>query len=321
MIYRRLGQSGLKVSALSLGSWQTLGQTVDQPTTEACMKAACDADMNFFDGAEAYGMGKAEEAMGAAIRKFGWRRDTYIVSGKVSVGFGSGPLPTQKGLSRKHVTDCCDMTLRRYGTDYLDLFFCHRPDPDTPLEEVVFAMNHLIARGKILYWGTSEFSPTDLVQLHEIARRANLAGPQMEQTFYNMLGRQRIEKDLIPLFRRYGMGSTVYCPLASGLLTGKYNEGAPEGSRGAKQADWLKKAEDSGDLPRVRKLTAFAKELGVPMADFALAWILRNPDVSTAITGATRPEQVVQNARACDVVALLTDEAMKRVDDILTGQA
>jgi voltage-dependent potassium channel beta subunit len=320
MLYRRLGNSGLKVSALSLGSWQTFGQSVDQPTTEACMKAAYDAGVNYFDGAEAYGHGAAEEAMGKVLRKMGWRRDTLILSGKASPGAGSGPMPTQKGMSRKHLNECCDMTLQRFGVDYLDLFFCHRPDPATPLAETVFTMNELIRRGKIFYWGTSEFSPEDLLAMHDVAERHGLIGPLMDQTGYNMLGRQRIERDLLPLFEQRGMGSTVYCPLAGGILTGKYNDGVPEGSRGSQGEQWINDAVERGDIEKTRKLTVLAEELGVAMPALALAWILKNPNVSTAITGATRPEHVEQNVKACDILELLTDEIMDRIETILDNK-
>jgi voltage-dependent potassium channel beta subunit len=317
MLYRNLGNSGLQVSAISIGSWQTFGQSVDYATTRDIMAAAFDAGINFFDAAEAYGGGAAEDAMGKAIAELGWRRDSYIISGKASNGMGSGPGACQKGMNRKHLVDCCDMTLARFGVDYLDIFFCHRPDPETPLEETVRAMNELIQRGKIMYWGTSEFSPSDLIEMHRIAVRLGLIGPQVEQTGHNMLGRARVERDLVPLFDAFGMGATVYCPLAGGLLTGKYNDGIPEGSRGSAGVDWIKGAEENGNLDRVRKLSGIAADLGCTTAQLALAWLLKNPHVSTALGGATKISHIESNVGACEVVEKLTDDVMAAIEDIL----
>ncbi len=319
MHYRRLGDSGLKVSAISLGSWLTFGQSVDDETTEACMAAAYDAGVNFFDGAEAYGPYAAEEAMGRVLRKKGWPRDSLILSGKVSIRCGRQP--TQRGLSRKHLVECCDATCRRLGVEYLDLFFCHRPDPDTPLEEIVHTMNELIRRGRIFYWGTSEFEPADLMRMHAIAEKANLVGPLMEQTGHNMLGRERVERDLLPLLTGHGMGTTIYCPLAGGILTGKYNEGIPDDSRiGQSDQDWLKKSLTEEKLAKARALADLAGEMGLAMPTLALAWCLRNPHVSTAITGATKPEHVTENVKAPDAVEQLTDDVMARIEDILANK-
>ncbi len=318
MIYKKLGNSGLKISAVSIGSWQTFGQSVDYETTREIMAAAYESGINFFDGAEAYGNGVAEETMGKAIGELGWRRDTYIISGKVNPNAGSGPRPSQKGMNRKHIIECCEMSMARFGVDYLDLYFCHRPDPDTPLEETVRTMNELIQRGKILYWGTSEFSPEDLVKMHKIAERLGLIGPLMEQTGYNMLGRDRVDNALQPLFKDYGMGSTVYCPLAGGILTGKYNDGIPEGSRFDTDKEWLKKQLSEEKLDRVRKLTAIAEKLGATTAQLALAWVIKNPYVSTAITGASKKSHIESNAKAAELVEKLSEDVMADIEMLIS---
>ncbi len=314
MEYRKLGRAGLKVSAISIGSWRTFGQQVDEGATDACMRAAYEAGINFFDGAEAYGEGAAERAMGRVFKATRWPRDTIIVSSKV---IRVGKRPTQRGLSRKHLVEACDAALQRMGLDYLDLFFCHRPDPDTPLEEIVHTMNELIGRGKIFYWGTSEFSATDLTELFAIAARDGLVGPTMEQTNHSMLHRSRVEGELAPLFARYGLGTTIYSPLAVGVLTGKYLDGIPPDSAVAKGGDWLRKGLTEARLAKVRALADVAGDLGMPLAQLALAWCLKNPDVSTAIIGASRAEQVVENAAAIEAVPKLTDEVMARIEDIL----
>jgi voltage-dependent potassium channel beta subunit len=318
MLYRKLGASGLKVSAISLGSWRTFGVSVDADATRACMQAAYDAGVNFFDGAEAYGGGAAEKAMGAVFKVAGWPRDTLIISSKV---IRVGKLPTQGGLSRKHLVEACDAALDRMGLDYLDLFFCHRPDPDTPLEEIVHTMNELIGRGKIFYWGTSEFSASDLQALYAIADRDRLVGPTMEQTNHSMLHRQRVEGELKPLYARHGLGTTIYSPLAVGLLTGKYNDGVPAGSAYDKAADWMKRQLTPETIAKVRQLAALAAERGMSTAQLALAWCLKNPNVSTAIIGATRPEQVIENTAAADHVESLTPEVMARIEQILNPPA
>lgn len=318
MIYRTLGRSGLKVSALSIGSWLTFGQSVDDETTQAIMTSAYDAGINFFDGAEAYGMGAAEEAMGRVFKKTGWDRDSYILSSKV---IRVGKIPTRVGLCRKRLNEACDAALKRMHTDHLDLFFCHRPDADTPLEEIVFTMNQLINRGKIFYWGTSEFSAADLMEMWAIARENNMIGPLMEQTGYNMLGRDRMENQLVPLFEKYGMGSTVYCPLSGGVLTGKYNDGIPEDSRiGSRDEEWLKKQLNEGTLFKTRNLAKLSDEIGIPMPQLALAWVLKNPNVSTAITGATKQSHIQSNVEAVDRLDELTDEVMEKIEKIITTE-
>lgn len=318
MQYRRLGQSGLKVSAISLGSWRTFGSTIDQAATEACMVAAYDAGVNFFDGAEAYGRGAAELAMGAVLRKHAWPRDTLVISSKV---IRIGDKANQSGLSRKHLVEACDAALKRMGLEYLDLFFCHRPDPETPLEETVRTMHELVLRGKILYWGTSMFSAAEIMEAHAIANRWGLTPPTMEQTVYNMLERERMDRELqIPL-TRYGLGTTVYSPMAVGFLSGKYNDGIPPGSHAAQNEDpaWRSRFLAESKLAISRKLAVVASDLGIPQARLALAWCLRNPHVSTVITGATHPGQVLENVKAADDVALLTDDVMRRIGEILAG--
>jgi len=314
MEYRTLGNTGLKVSAISLGSWRTFGQQESVETADRCMAAAYDAGVNCFDGAEAYGNGAAEEAMGKVLAAHDWPRDRLVISSKV---ISVGDAPTQKGLSRKHLVEACDAALRRMGLDYLDLLFCHRPDPDTPLEEIVHTMNELIGRGKIFYWGTSEFSVSDLHDMYAIAARDGLVGPAMEQTKHNMLERKRVDGELVPLFEKYGLGTTIFSPLAVGLLTGKYNDGIPDDSAVAKGGEGWRKRVTPERIATVREIGKIAAELGTTTARLALAWCLKNPNVSTAITGASRPEQVVENVAAVEDVALLTPEVMERLETIL----
>ena len=317
MIYKNLGQSGLQISAISLGSWMTFGQKVDDATTEECMTAAYDGGINFFDGAEAYGAGAAEEAMGRVFKKTGWRRDSLILSGKVNPNAGCGPMPTQKGLNRKHVRDCCDQTLQRLGVDYLDLYLCHRPDPKTPLLETLQAMNELIQQGKVLYWGTSEFSPGELMELWRLSERYGLIGPSVEQCSYNMVGREKIDVKLAAVIDEYGIGTTVYSPLAGGILTGKYNDGIPEGTRFDTDTQWLRNQLNDGMIAKSRQLGEVAAELGCSQAQLALAWILKNDRVSTCLTGSTRVGQVHDNLEAVEVVDRLSDEVMAKIETIL----
>ena len=313
MDYRKLGRSGLKLSTVSLGSWRTYGVTVDDVGTETCMAAAYDQGVNFFDGAEGYGDGAAETAMGRVFRKLGWARETFCVSSKAYHG-GSGPIRTS--LSRKHLVEACNAALKRMKFDYLDLYFCHQPDPDTPLDEIVHTMNELMGRGKILYWGTSNFSAADLLQMCAIAERDGLVGPTMEQPCYNMLERARVDTELVPVIERYGLGTTVYSPLSVGILTGKYNNGIPSDSALA-QNKYLQKKLSDGILDRVRRISALAGEMDMTPAQLALAWCLKNPRVSTVITGASRPEQVAENVAAVDCVARLTDAVMQRIETLL----
>lgn len=320
MIYRQMGKCGLRLSAFSLGSWQTFGQGVDNAASEPVIRAAYEAGINFFDGAESYGPFTAEEALGYAFKKNGWRRDTLVISSKVSVWPSVGDnSPTRYGLSRKHLVEACDQALQRMHLDYLDLYFCHRPDPTTPLEEIVRTMNELIQRGKILYWGTSEFPASDLIEMHRIADRLGLVGPQMEQSRYSLFWRDRMEKELLPIFDCYGMGTTIWSPLEFGLLSGKYNKSVPEGSRGAKDPGMLERMEKDGRLPRTRKLSELAAEAGMTTTQLALAWTLKNPNVSTTILGATSVEQLQENLSALGKVEAIDESLLARIDEILTS--
>jgi voltage-dependent potassium channel beta subunit len=316
MNYRRLGSAGLKVSELSLGAWITYGGQVGEDVATKCMSAAYDVGVNFFDNAEAYASGNAEIVMGNVIKKLGWRRESIIVSSKV---FWGGEGPNDRGLSRKHIYEACQNSLKRLQLDYLDLFFCHRPDPNTPIEESVRAMDDLIHQGKVLYWGTSEWSAADIMRAHAIAREYDLTPPQMEQPQYNMFHRDRVEKEYLPLYREIGLGTTIWSPLASGLLSGKYNSGIPPGSRATlKGYEWL--LEDvitPQNIEKVKKLQTLAKELGCTVAQLALAWCLKNPNVSTVITGASRPEQVIENMKAPEVVPKLTSNVIERIEAVL----
>jgi voltage-dependent potassium channel beta subunit len=316
--YRRLGSAGIKLSELSLGAWVTYGGQVGEDVAEKCMAAAYEAGVNFFDNAEAYAHGNAETVMGNVIKKLGWRRDDIVVSSKVFWG-GSGP--NEMGLSLKHVFEACRNSLRRLQLDYLDLYFCHRPDPNTPIEETVRVMDDLIHRGKILYWGTSMWSAADILRACDIAREQGLTPPQMEQPVYNMLQRDKVEKEFLPLYSKIGLGTTIFSPLASGLLSGKYLDGVPQGSRASlENMSWIREnIVTPRNLEVVRQLKQVAKELDCTMAQLALAWCLKNSNVSTVMTGATRPEQVKENMKAPDVVPRLGSGIMKRIDGMLAG--
>jgi len=311
-----LGTAGLKVSELSFGAWVTYGGQVGEDVALKCMSAAYDAGVNFFDNAEAYANGKAEIVMGNVIKKLGLRRETIVVSSKV---FWGGEGPNDRGLSRKHIYEACRNSLKRLQLDYLDLFFCHRPDPSTPIEETVRSMDDLIHQGKILYWGTSEWSAADVMRAHALAREHSLTPPQMEQPQYNMLHRDRVEKEYLPLYREIGLGTTIWSPLASGVLTGKYNNGIPTGSRAALQGyEWLKEhVITPQNIEKVKQLQPVAADLDCTMAQFALAWCLKNPYVSTVITGASRPEQVTENMKAIEVVKKISSDVMERIEKIL----
>ncbi len=322
MEYRRLGKSGLQVSALSFGSWVTFSHQLAVDDALACMTAAYDAGCNFFDNAEVYAHGKSEIVMGEALKRAGWRRDSYLVSSKVMMGSVPDPKPTQRGLSRKHVFDACHQALGRLGVDYLDLYFCHRPDPTVPIEETVRAMSDLVHQGKVLYWGTSEWSAQELTEAYGIARELGLVPPTMEQPQYNMLWRDRVEVEYARLYETMGLGTTIWSPLHSGLLTGKYNEGVPEGSRATvKGYEWLRGMIESdawrSRVPVVKELGGLARELGVPLPRLAIAWCLKCPHVSTVITGASRAEQVRDNMRSLEVLPKLTDDVMQKIERIL----
>lgn len=318
MEYRHLGRSGIRVSALSYGSWITFQNQVDIDAAAKSMQAAYDAGVNFFDNAEAYAHGKSEEVMGAALKKLGWRRGSYLVSTKFYWGINDG-INEKNTLNRKRLIEAMNGSLQRFGLDYVDLVFCHRPDPDTPIEETVWAMHNLIEWGKAIYWGTSEWSAAEIAAAIEIADRHHLHKPVMEQPQYNMFIRDRFEKEYVRIFKDYGYGSTTWSPLASGLLTGKYNEGIPAGSRASLPGnEWLKPLlTDPARIETVKHLQGYAKELGIPLNRLAIAWILKNPNVSTVITGASKLEQLQDNLQALDVVDKLTPDVMNRIDEIL----
>ncbi len=318
MNYRRLGRSGLKVSELSLGSWVTFGIQMDETLARECMAAAYDAGVNFFDNAEVYAGGKSESVMGAALKKLGWRRGSYIVSTKFFWGLHNGP-NEKNTLNRKRLLEAIDGSLQRLQLDYVDLVFCHRSDPETPIEETVWAMHDIIARGKAFYWGTSEWSAAEIMEAWQVAERHHLHKPVMEQPQYNMLHRDRVEREYARLYKDIGLGTTVWSPLASGLLTGKYNNGTPADSRAnLKGYEWLRpQITDPARLETVKRLTPIAADLGVSMAQMALAWCLKNPNVSTVITGASRVEQVKENMKALEVVEKLTPEVMQRIEEAL----
>ncbi len=322
MQYNRLGSSGLKVSELSFGSWVTFSTQLDVEQGKACMYAAYDAGVNFFDNAEVYAKGESERIMGRILADSGWRRDSYIVSSKVFGGAIDNPGPTQRGLSRKHVYEACHQAMERLRVDYLDLYFCHRPDPEVPIEETVFAMTELIRQGKVLYWGTSEWSAQELMQAYSVARQYNMIPPTMEQPQYNMLHRERFEKEYERLYSEIGLGTTIWSPLGSGLLTGKYNDGIPEGSRATLPGyEWLRKMmEEKLDGPAkdtLQKLGDLARELDMSQATLAIAWCLKNPNVSTVITGASKVDQVTENMKAVEAKDRLTPEIMERIETIL----
>jgi voltage-dependent potassium channel beta subunit len=325
MEYRRLGKSGLKVSVLSFGSWVTFGNQMNVDAALESMAAAYDAGVNFFDNAEVYAHGQSETIMGAALKKAGWRRDSYIVSSKVMWGAVSEPKPTQHGLSRKHVVEGCHQALERLQVDYLDLYFCHRPDPEVPMEEVVWTMTNLIQQGKVLYWGTSEWSAQQLMEAHSVARQYNLIPPTMEQPQYHMFHRHMVEVEYARLYEAIGLGTTIWSPLASGILTGKYNDGVPADSRIMLPGyEWLRKMFESEEgqrrIQKTRELTQVANELGTSMAKLAIAWCVKNPNVSTVITGASRVEQVEENMKAMDVVPQLTDDVMAKIESLLDNK-
>ncbi len=317
MEYRRLGTSGLKVSELSFGSWITYGNQLAEDTARECMAAAHDAGVNFFDNAEVYARGQSETIMGSALKKLAWRRASYIVSTKFYWGLHDG-VNEKNTLNRKYLMQAIDASLARLQLDHVDLVFCHRADPDTPIEETVWAMHDMIRSGKALYWGTSEWTAAEITAAWQIADKHHLAKPVMEQPQYNLLHRERVEHEYAGVFRDLGIGATTWSPLASGLLTGKYNQGVPANSRATlKGFEWLaERILDPAKVKQVRALVPIADELGCTMAQFALAWCLKNPNVSTVITGASRPAQVVENMKALAVVPKLSPEILARVEAI-----
>ena len=322
MEYRRLGKSGLKISELSLGSWVTFGNQVHEKEALDLMSLAYDEGINFFDNAELYEFGQSEVVMGAALRKLGWGRDTYLVSSKV---FWGGEKPTQNGLSRKHVFDACHAALKRLQVDYLDLYYCHRPDSETPIEETVRAMHDLVAQGKVMYWGTSEWSAQQLTEAWAVAKDLKITPPQMEQPQYNLFERQKIEVEYAPLYDLMGLGTTVWSPLKAGVLTGKYNNGFPADSRmNLPGCEWLKAEWDSEEgerqIAKVRQLSVFADEVGLPVHHLAILWCLSNPRVSSIILGASRPAQLADNLKALQSKDKLTPEVIARIEEIMDSK-
>lgn len=320
MEYRKMGKTGLQLSVLSYGSWVTFAKQIDDGVSDRLMSLAYDNGINFFDNAEVYSRGESEKMMGRVLKTKDWERSSYVVSSKVFFGWrGDNNKPNQTGLSRKHIVEACDEALERLQVDYLDLFYCHRPDKSTPIEEVVWTMNHLIQRGKILYWGTSEWSGPEIMEVHMVARDLKLIGPAMEQPQYNLFERHKMEVDYYTIFKNIGMGTTIWSPLASGLLTGKYNDGVPEGSRLALEGfDWLKDRTLSDErIARVRELGKLAGDLGTSLATLSIAWCIRNPNVTSAILGATKESQLTENLKAIDVLPKLTDEVMEQIDHIM----
>ncbi len=322
MEYRRLGKSGLQVSLLSFGSWITFGNQISDDIAEELMVKAYDSGVNFFDNAEVYANGKSEIVMGKILKKYKWERSSFLVSSKVFFGDG-GRKPNQTGLNRKHVFEACEAALKRLQVDYLDLYFCHRPDKNTPIEETVWAMNHLIQQGKIIYWGTSEWSSQEIMEAHMVAQRLNLIGPVMEQPQYNMLHRSKVEVEFSNIYKTVGLGTTIWSPLASGTLTNKYLDQIPENTRlGRNELAWLKeKALTEDRLNTIRALNKFAQyELGVPLSKLAIAWTIKNPNVSTAILGASKMHHLTENLSALELLPKLNDDAMEEVEKILLNK-
>jgi voltage-dependent potassium channel beta subunit len=323
MEYRQLGKSGLQLSVLSFGSWVTFHKQISDGSADELMSIAYDNGVNFFDNAEVYALGESEKMMGRVLKKKEWDRSSYTISSKAYFGWrGKANKPNQTGLSRKHLFEACHEALQRLQTSYLDIFFCHRPDTNVPIEEVVWTMHNLIQQGKILYWGTSMWSGAEIMEAHRVAERYNLIGPVVEQTQYNMFERYKIELDYLPVYQNVGLGTTIWSPLAAGFLTGKYNDGIPQGSRLAIEGfDWLKERWLQDDkLAKAKELGKLAAELGVSLASMSIAWTIRNPHVTTAILGATKKEQLFENLKALDVVSKLTPEVMERIDKILQNK-
>lgn len=323
MEYRRLGKSGLQVSALSLGSWVTFGYQIPDDVAEQLMIKAYDAGVNFFDNAEVYAHGKSEEVMGNILKKLNWDRDTWMVSSKVFWGRTGNPKPNQRGLMRKHIVEACHAALRRLQVEYLDIYFAHRPDVNTPIEETVWSFHNLITQGKILYWGTSEWTAQQITEAHYWAERHHLIGPVAEQNQYNMMHRKMMEVEYKPLFDNFGMGTTIWSPLASGLLTDKYFDGSAEGTQTRMELmQWLKERAlgDNEKVEKVKKLHLLARELDVPLSQLALAWCLKNPNVSTVILGASKVSQLEENLRSFDVLPKLTTEVLERIEEILQNK-
>jgi voltage-dependent potassium channel beta subunit len=321
MEYRKLGNTGLQISALSLGSWLTFGKQIENTLAEELMIKSYDSGINFFDNAETYARGKSEEVMGNILHKLKWSRSTYMVSSKVFFGYEENR-PNQRGLSRKHIMEGCEAALKRLHVDYIDLFFCHRPDKNTPILETVHAMNTLIQQGKILYWGTSEWSAQEILQAHLEAERHHLIAPVMEQPQYNMLERKKMEDDYLHIFKYQGMGTTIWSPLASGLLSGKYLNADPADTRLAMEGlEWLRDRNLTEDrLKKVKSIKAIADHLSISMPQLAIAWCLKNNNVSTVILGASKVEQLEENLDAVNKLHLLSTDMMMQIDEVLSNK-
>ncbi len=320
MEYRHLGKSGLQLSALSFGSWVTFHKQLGDGLADELMGIAYDQGVNFFDNAEVYAGGESEKMMGRVLKKKAWDRTSYVLSSKAFFGWrGKQNKPNQAGLSRKHLVEACHEALQRLQVDYLDLFFCHRPDKSTPIEEVVWTMNILLGQGKILYWGTSEWSGVEIMEAYRIADQHHLIGPTMEQPEYNLLQRQKMENEYLQIFKTMGLGTTVWSPLASGLLTGKYNQGIPEGTRLSLSGfEWLKDSVLVSDrVKKVQAFTSYARSLDTSPATLALAWCLKNEHVSSVILGATKKEQLLENLGALDLVPSLSQEVLQQIEAIM----
>jgi voltage-dependent potassium channel beta subunit len=317
MEYVNLGKTGLPVSRLSFGSWITFGNQIQNQISERLMDIAYDAGVNFFDNAEVYAAGESERVMGKILSNRNWSRDSYIVSSKVFFGAGA-KVPTQKGLHRKHIYEACNQALERLKVEYLDLYFCHRPDKATPIEETVWSMHQLIMAGKILYWGTSEWSAQEIMEAHMFAKQNHLIGPVVEQPQYNMLVRDKVEVEYSQIYKTVGLGTTIWSPLASGLLTGKYLNGIPEGSRlKREELGWLaERLMTPENAEKVKTLHHLALELGTSLPKLGVAWCLKNPNVSTVILGATKEEQLLETLQAAEVLPLLTDEILLKIEEI-----
>lgn len=321
MEYNNLGNTGLPISRLSFGSWLTFGKQIDEALVERLMGIAYEHGVNFFDNAEIYARGMSETVMGKVLKKSGWSRDSFIVSSKVFFGSG-GQLPTQKGLNRKHVVEACHQALERLQVDYLDLYLCHRPDKKTPIEETVWAMHHLIQQGKVLYWGTSEWSAQEIMEAHMFAKQNHLIGPVVEQPEYNLFARHKVEVEFDQIYKTVGLGTTIWSPLASGVLSGKYNNGIPSDTRLTMEGlEWLREKNITPEkLEITRKLDLLAHELGISLAQMSIAWCLKNPNVSTVILGASKEPQLHENLSSLDYVGLLTPEIMERIEHIVENK-
>ncbi|SIO48339.1 potassium channel beta subunit family protein [Chitinophaga niabensis] len=320
MEYRRLGKSGLQLSVLSFGSWVTFHGQVDDSLSDQLMGVAYDNGINFFDNAEIYALGESEKMMGRVLKKKNWDRSSYIISSKAYFGWrGEKNKPNQTGLSRKHLVEACHEALERLQLSYLDIFYCHRPDRNVPMEEVVWTMNILIQQGKILYWGTSEWAASEIMEAHMIAKQNNLIGPVVEQPEYNLFRREKVELEYARIYETVGLGNTIFSPLASGILTGKYNNGIPEGSRlGLQGYEWLKNRNLlDANLARVAKLQSVSDKLGTSLATLSIAWVIKNQHVTSAILGATKEAQLTENLKALEVYTQLTPELMKEIDAIM----